>query len=150
MECLCARKIPVNFGTCFNSTIRKPWVWKLHWHGFDIETDIFWKNLFYKYNFNVLLSPTVHFWIFRKNIGRVQCNGHRDVKNSDTVPDNNYSSNSKAQLHLNFQKEGISVIEKYSTVVVCTWGRLPLLPVFGTMFQKYIKFWQFLCLSGKL
>ena len=71
-------------------------------------------------------------------------------KNSDAVSDKSYSSDSKAQLHLNFQKEDKSVIEKYSTVVVRTWGRLPLLPVFGTIFQKYTKFWQFLCLSGRL
>ena len=71
-------------------------------------------------------------------------------KNSDAVSNNNYSSDSKAQLHLNFQKEDISVIEKYSTIVVCTWDRLPLLPIFETIFQKYTKFWQFLCLSGRL
>ena len=57
-------------------------------------------------------------------------------KNSDAVSDSNYSSDSKAQLHLNFQKENISVIEKYSTVVVRTWGRLLILQVFGTIFQK--------------
>ena len=61
-------------------------------------------------------------------------------KNIDAVSNNNYSSDSKAQLHLNFQKEDISVIEKYSTVVVRTWGRLAHLPVFGTIFQKYTKF----------
>ena len=42
-----------------------------------------------------------------------------------------------------FKKEDISIIEKYSTAVMHTWGRLPLLPVFGTIFQKYTKFWQF-------
>ena len=41
-------------------------------------------------------------------------------KNSDAVSNNNYSSDSKAQLHINFQKEDISVVEKYSTVVVRT------------------------------
>ena len=126
------------FWTCFNGTIRRPWVWKLHWHCFDIERDIFWKNHFYI--FNGLLSPTIHFWIFKKNNRRVQCNGHRDGKNSEAVSNNNCSSDSKAQLYLNFQKEYISVIEKYSTVVVRTWGRLPLLPVFGTIFGRFCVF----------
>ena len=31
-------------------------------------------------HFNGLLSSTTHFWIFRKNDKRVQCNGHRDGK----------------------------------------------------------------------
>ena len=57
-------------------------------------------------------------------------------KNSDAVSDSNYSSDSKAQLHLNFQKKNISGIEKYSTVAVRTWGRLLILQVFGTIFQK--------------
>ena len=39
-------------------------------------------------------------------------------KNSDTTSDNTYSSDSKAKLHVNFQKEDISVIQKYSTVVL--------------------------------
>ena len=42
-----------------------------------------------------------------------------------------------------FKKEDISVTQKYSTAVMHTWGRLPLLPVFGTIFQKYTKFWKF-------
>ena len=71
-------------------------------------------------------------------------------KNSDAVSNNDYSSDIKAQLHLNFQKKDVSVVEKYSTVVVRTWGRLPLLPVFGTICQKYTKFWKFLCLLGNL
>ena len=49
-----------------------------------------------------------------------------------------------------FKKKDISVIEKYSTAVMHTWGRLPLLPVFGTIFQKYTELWQFLYLSGNL
>ena len=49
-----------------------------------------------------------------------------------------------------FLKKDISVIQKYSTAVMYTWGRVTLLPVFGTIFQKYTKFWQFLCLSGNL
>ena len=32
----------------------------------------------------------------------------------------------------------LSVIQKY---VMHTWGHLPLLPVFGTIFQKYTKIW---------
>ena len=56
---------------------------------------------------------------------------------------NNCSSDSKVQLRLNFQKEDISVIERYGTVAVYTRGRLLLVPVFGTIFQKYAKFWQF-------
>ena len=49
-----------------------------------------------------------------------------------------------------FLKKDISVIQKYSTAVIHTWGRLLLLPVFGTIFQKYTKLWQFLYLSGNL
>ena len=86
----------------------------------------------------IYFVKTFLIWIFRKNNGRVQCNGHRDGKNSDAASDNNYSSDSKAQLHLNFQREDISGIEKYSTVVVHTWGRLPS---FGTIFQKCKNFW---------
>ena len=41
-------------------------------------------------------------------------------KNSDEVSDNDCSSDSMVQLHLNFQKKDTSVIKKYSTVVVCT------------------------------
>ena len=48
------------------------------------------------------------------------------------------------------KKKDISVIQKYSTAIMHTWGRLPLLPVFGTIFQKYTKLWQFLYLSGNL
>ena len=58
-------------------------------------------------------------------------------KNSDAVSDNDYSSDSKPQLHLNFQKK-ISVKENYSTVVVHTWARLPLL-AFGTCLSKIYK-----------
>ena len=71
MECLCAAKISVNFGMCFNGTIRRPWVWKLHWRGFYIGRNIFWKSRFHIYIFNGLLSPTIYSWIFRKNNGRV-------------------------------------------------------------------------------
>ena len=58
-------------------------------------------------------------------------------KNSDAVSDNDHSSDSKPQLHLNFQKK-ISVKENYSTVVVHTWARLPLL-AFGTCLSKIYK-----------
>ena len=44
-------------------------------------------------------------------------------------------------------KKDISVIQKY---VIHTSGRLPVLPVFGTIFQKYTKIWQFLGLSRNL
>ena len=64
----------------FNGTIRRPWVWKLHWRGFYIDRNIFWKSRFYIYIFNGILSPAIYFWIFRKNNGRVQCNDHRDGK----------------------------------------------------------------------
>ena len=50
-------------------------------------------------------------------------------KNSDAVSDNDYSSDSKAQLQLNFHthtKKMYQYIQKYSNVVVRAWGRLPL------------------------
>ena len=62
---------------CFKNN-RRPWVWKLNWHGFDIERNIIWKSWFHKYIFNWLLSLSIHLWLFRKNDGWVQCNGHRD------------------------------------------------------------------------
>ena len=42
-----------------------------------------------------------------------------------------------------FFLKDISVIQKYNTAVMHTWSRLPLLLVFGTIFQEYAKIWQF-------
>lgn len=42
-------KISVKFGMSFNGTIRRLWVWNLHWCGFDIERNIFWTSWFHKY-----------------------------------------------------------------------------------------------------
>ena len=62
-----------------------------------------------------------------------------------------YSLPSRATRRFFFlNKKDISVIQKYSTAVMHTWGRLPLLPVFRTICQKYTKLWQFLYLSGNL
>ena len=36
-----------------------------------------------------------------------------------------------------FKKKDISVIEKYSTAVMHTWGRLPLLPVWNNFSKIY-------------
>ena len=136
-------KISVKFGMYFNGTIRRLWVWNLHWCGFDIERNIFWKSWFHKY---MDLCHSIHFWIFRKSSGRVQCTGK---KQWCALRQQLLISDSKAQLRVKFPKK-ISVIEKYSTVVVHTWCCLHLLPVFGTIFQKYTNFWQLFCLSANL
>ena len=54
------------------------------------------------------------------------------------------------QEDLKKKKKDISVIQKYSAVLMHTWGRLSLLSVFGKKSQKYTKSWQFLYLSGNL
>ena len=59
-----------------------------------------------------------------------------------------FSLEQQVDLFVFFLKKDLSVIQKYSTAVMPTWGRLPLLPIFGTIFQKHAKIWQFLCLSG--
>ena len=97
MECLCAAKISVNAGMCFNGNIKTPWVWKLHWRGFYVERNIFWKSWFHKYIFNGLLSPTVHFWIFRKNNG-IEWSWRWEK--TGVVSNNDYYSDSKTQVHL--------------------------------------------------
>ena len=48
------------------------------------------------------------------------------------------------------KKKDISVIQKYSTAVMHAWGSLPLLPVFGTIFQNYTKILQFLSFRESL
>ena len=48
------------------------------------------------------------------------------------------------------KKKDISVIQKYSTAVMHAWGSLPLLPVFGTIFQNYTNILQFLSFRESL
>ena len=148
MQWLCARKISVDFEMCFNGSIRRPWVWKLHWR--DLKGLYFGKVDFintFLMDFCILLHISGY-----SGKTMEECNARiiEIGKNSDVVYDYDYSSDSKAQLYVNFPKNDISVIEKYSTAVDCTWHCLSLLPVFGTICLKYTKLWLLLCLSGNL
>ena len=70
--------------------------------------NIFCKSSFHKYIFDGLLPPTIHFWIFREKMEECNVMVIEMGKNSDAVFENDYFSDSKAQLHLNFQKRYIS------------------------------------------
>ena len=65
-------------------------------------------------------------------------------KNSDGVSDNDYFSDSKTQIHLNFQKKNdISVIEKHSTVVVPLGARCPFSQFLEQFFKRTKNFDSF-------
>ena len=133
---------------CFNGSIRRPWVWKLHWR--DLKGLYFGKVDF----INTFLMDFCILLYISGYSGKTmeECNVRiiEIGKNSDVVYGNDYSSDSKVQLYVNFPKNDISVIQIYSTAVVRTWHCLPLLPVFGTICLIYAKLWLLLCLSGNL
>ena len=91
MECLCAAKISVNFGMCFNGTIRRPWVW--NFIGVTLKATSFGKVDFintFLMDFGLLLYISEYSGKTMEecyvNNGGVQCNGNRDGKNSDVSP----------------------------------------------------------------
>ena len=154
MECLCAAKISVNFGMCFNGTIRRPWVW--NFIGVALKATSFGKVDFintFLMDFGLLLYISEYSGKTMEecyvNNGGVQCNGNRDGKNSDVVSDNDYSSDSKTQLHLNCQKK-IYQLLKIIVLSQCAFGACCTFMLLEHVFQKCTKLWQFLCLSGNL